>query len=401
MTYDINALRARVRTFVQKELIPLEREWGLHIPGEPSRMRYETRISREQAQQIWKRSAAAGLYSATLPVSLGGPGLSVHDTCLLKMEVAESGAMNFGHVLGDLGGPPRAGSIMKFATPEQNDAYFIPVLRGERACCFAMTEPQSGSDVLSLKTAAVRDGEHYVLNGHKHYISATPFADFAIVMCITDPARGADGISALLVDLDSPGVEVTGDYRPMHGLYIDEDIIFRNVRVPVGNVLGKEGQGFRIGMARVSTNRLLHTPSILGVAKAVYRMSLDYAQKRQQFGGPIARFQAIQHMLADMATDLFACEAMMLEAARRIDAGAEGRMESSMCKVFIAEKCFQVADRAVQIHGNVGVTKDHPVEWAFRMLRVWRINSGTSEIQRNTIAKAILDTTSSNTSAAT
>lgn len=391
MSYDINDLRARVRTFIQDELLPLEREWGLHMPGEPPRLRYETRITREQAQQIWKRSAAAGLYSATLPTSLGGPGLSVHDTCLLKMEAAEHGSMNFGHVLGDLGGPPRAGSIMKFATPAQNEEFFIPVLRGERACCFAMTEPQSGSDALSIRTSAVREGDHYVLNGHKHYISATPFADFAIVMCVTDPTLGADGISALLVDLNAPGVEITGDYRPMHGLYIDEDILFHNVRVPVANVLGQEGQGFRIGMARVSINRLLHTPSILGVAKSVYRMSLDYAARRQQFGGPIARFQAIQHMLADMATDLFACEAMMLEAARRIDAGAEGRMESSMCKVFIAEKCFQVADRAVQIHGNVGVTKDHPVEWAFRMLRVWRINSGTSEIQRNTIAKAILE----------
>lgn len=391
MSYDINELRARVRDFIRDELLPLEQAWGLHMPGDPPRMRYETRITRGQAQQIWKRSAAAGLYSATLPTSLGGPGLSIHDTCLLKMEAAESGAMNFGHVLGDLGGPPRAGSIMKFATQDQNERFFVPVLRGERACCFAMTEPQSGSDALSIRTSAVRDGNHYVLNGHKHYISATPFADFAIVICVTDPTRGADGISALLVDLDSPGVEITGDYRPMHGLYIDEDIIFRDVRVPVENVLGEEGKGFRIGMARVSTNRLLHTPSILGIAKAAYRMSLDYAQKRQQFGGPIARFQAIQHMLADMATDLFACEAMMLEAARRLDAGAEGRMESSMGKVFIAEKCFQVADRAVQIHGNVGVTKDHPVEWAFRMLRVWRINSGTSEIQRNTIAKAILE----------
>ena len=391
MSYDINELRARVRDFIRDELLPLEQAWGLHMPGDPPRMRYETRITRGQAQQIWKRSAAAGLYSATLPTSLGGPGLSIHDTCLLKMEAAESGAMNFGHVLGDLGGPPRAGSIMKFATQDQNERFFVPVLRGERACCFAMTEPQSGSDALSIRTSAVRDGNHYVLNGHKHYISATPFADFAIVISVTDPTRGADGISALLVDLDSPGVEITGDYRPMHGLYIDEDIIFRDVRVPVENVLGEEGKGFRIGMARVSTNRLLHTPSILGIAKAAYRMSLDYAQKRQQFGGPIARFQAIQHMLADMATDLFACEAMMLEAARRLDAGAEGRMESSMGKVFIAEKCFQVADRAVQIHGNVGVTKDHPVEWAFRMLRVWRINSGTSEIQRNTIAKAILE----------
>ena len=391
MSYDINELRARVRDFIRDELLPLEQAWGLHMPGDPPRMRYETRITRGQAQQIWKRSAAAGLYSATLPTSLGGPGLSIHDTCLLKMEAAESGAMNFGQVLGDLGGPPRAGSIMKFATQDQNERFFVPVLRGERACCFAMTEPQSGSDALSIRTSAVRDGNHYVLNGHKHYISATPFADFAIVICVTDPTRGADGISALLVDLDSPGVEITGDYRPMHGLYIDEDIIFRDVRVPVENVLGEEGKGFRIGMARVSTNRLLHTPSILGIAKAAYRMSLDYAQKRQQFGGPIARFQAIQHMLADMATDLFACEAMMLEAARRLDAGAEGRMESSMGKVFIAEKCFQVADRAVQIHGNVGVTKDHPVEWAFRMLRVWRINSGTSEIQRNTIAKAILE----------
>ncbi len=375
------ALRDGIRRYIADELIPLEREYKLG-PEDP--------WPRELLGRIWKRSHELGFLSATLPRELGGPGLSITEICLLKADIAESGALLAAHVLGDLSGPPRVGNLMPLATADQIDRIFKPVLRGEKGICFALTEPHSGSDAASIKTSAVRDGDELVINGHKHYISGSTFADFAIVICVTDPEAGPKGITAVLVDLHSPGVRRVEDYLPMSGQHIDSDLLFENVRVPVANVIGGFGNGLRLGMARINVNRLLHCPTMLGLARMTYRRSLDYANARKQFGGPIARFQAIQHMLADMATSLYACESMILNAAAKADAGEDIRFEASACKLFVSERCFEVADKAVQIHGNVGVTHNHPVEHAFRKLRMFRILTGTSEIQRNTIAKEIL-----------
>jgi alkylation response protein AidB-like acyl-CoA dehydrogenase len=236
----------------------------------------------------------------------------------------------------------------------------------------------------------VADGDDYIVTGVKHYITASTFADFAITMCVTDPDRGAEGISAIFIDLDSPGVRLVHDCVPMTGQYVDADIVLDQVRVPKKNLIGKEGQGFKIAMNRVSVNRLLHCPTMIGLARQAFRLAVDYAKHRQQFGGPISRFQAIQHMLADMATALYACEQMVLATAERADSGEDVRDAASMCKLFVSERCFEIADKAMQIHGNVGVTKNHPVEFIFRRLRLYRIVTGTSEIQRNTIAKGIL-----------
>jgi alkylation response protein AidB-like acyl-CoA dehydrogenase len=339
---------------------------------------------------LWQRSRELGLYGPQLPQSLGGAGVSVSQLCLLKDDVAASGAVLFPHVLGDWGGPARIGNLVRHATPYQVENYILPCIRGEKGACFAMTEAGSGSDAASIQTRAVRDGDDYVITGRKHYITASAFADFAIVMCVTDPDKGADGISAILVDLDRPGVTLSYDYLPMTGQHVDADIDMQQVRVPAANLIGSEGAGFRIAMDRISVNRLLHCPTMTGLARQAYRMSVDYAQHRQQFGGPISRFQAIQHMLADMATALFACDSMVMAAAALADQGKDVRKEASMCKLFVSERCFEIADRAMQIHGNVGVTKNHPVEFIFRRLRLYRIVTGTSEIQRNTIAKEIL-----------
>jgi alkylation response protein AidB-like acyl-CoA dehydrogenase len=374
-------LRDRIRRYITDELIPLEKDLGL-TPESP--------WPREMLGRIWKRSYDLGFLGATLSKELGGPGLSVLETCLLKMDIAESGAILAPHVLGDLSGPPRVGNLMPIATPDQVERFFMPVIRGDKGICFALTEPHSGSDAASIKTSAVRDGNELVINGHKHYISGSTFADIAIVICVTDPEAGAKGITAVLVDLHASGVKRVEDYLPMSGQHIDSDLLFENVRVPVENVIGGFGNGLRLGMARINVNRLLHCPTMVGLARMAYRHSVEYAQTRQQFGGPIARFQAIQHMLADMAASLYACESMIMNAAMKADRGGDLRMEASACKLFVSERCFEVADKAVQIHGNVGVTHNHPVEHAFRKLRMFRIVTGTSEIQRNTLAKEIL-----------
>lgn len=374
--------RAAIRRFIDEELRPLERELGL---GSEDPWPVET------LRGVWRRSSELGLYAACLPEALGGKGLNIAEQCALKADLAASGCTLAPHVLGDLGGPPRVGNMLKYATPDQLQRYFRPVIRGEKSTCFALTETHSGSDAQSIATTAVADGDELVINGGKHYISGAPFADFAIVMCVTDASVSPPAISAVLVDLDLPGVTVTQAYVPMSGQHIDADIAFDNVRVPRANILGGEGNGFRLGMSRINVNRLLHCPTMLGLATQAYRSSVEYAGRRRQFGGPIARFQAIQHMLADMAAALWACECMIAQTAALADAGADLRMKAAACKLFVSERCFEVADKAVQIHGNVGVTRGHPVEQAFRKLRMFRVFTGTSEIQRNTIAKAILE----------
>ena len=376
------ALRAAVLRFVDDELRPIERELQLDS---------EAVWPRDVLRRVWRRSSELGFYTASLPVALGGKGLSIVETCALKADLAASGAALAPHVLGELGGPPRVGNMLRYATPAQIERYFKPVMRGETSTCFALTEPHSGSDAMSIRTSATEDGDSLVINGAKHYISGAPFADFAIVMCVTDSAATPPQITAVLVDLDLPGVTVEHEYVPMSGQHIDADIRFDNVRVPRENVFGGVGNGFKLGMSRINVNRLLHCPTMLGLAMSAYRASLDYARTRRQFGGPIARFQAIQHMLADMATALWACESMIAHTAMLADAGADPRMAAAACKLFVSERCFEVADKAVQIHGNVGVTRGHPVEQTFRKLRMFRILTGTSEIQRNTIAKAILE----------
>ncbi|UBM08485.1 acyl-CoA dehydrogenase family protein [Cupriavidus metallidurans] len=376
--------RVAIQRFIDEELRPLERELDLGA---------EDPWPRDVLRNVWRRSSELGLYAACLPVELGGKGLNIAEQCALKADLAASGAVLAPHVLGDLGGPPRVGNMLKYATPDQIERYFQLVIRGEKSTCFALTETHSGSDAQSIRTSAVVDGDDLVINGEKHYISGAPFADFAIVMCVTDAATAPPSITAVLVDLDLPGVTVSTEYVPMSGQHIDGDIRFENVRVPRANIFGGEGRGFKLGMSRINVNRLLHCPSMLGLAMSAYKASVQYAGARRQFGGPIARFQAIQHMLADMAAALWACESMIAQTAMLADAGADLRMKAAACKLFVSERCFEVADKAVQIHGNVGVTRGHPVEQTWRKLRMFRIFTGTSEIQRNTIAKAILDPT--------
>lgn len=374
-------IRSALQHYLHEELIPLEQRLGLG---------YEDRFPRELIRSVWRRCRQLGFYGIHLPVELGGKGISYADLCLLKDDVAASGAILFPHVLGDWGGPSRIGSLVRYATPDQVQRFVTPVIQGEMGICFAMTEPHSGSDAASIRTRAVRDGDTFVITGHKHYISASTFADVAITMCVTDPEAGANGISAIFVPLDAPGVRLDYDCVPMSGQFVDADILMEGVRVPASNLIGKEGDGFRIAMDRINVNRVLHCPTMIGLARQALRHTIDYAHKREQFGGPISRFQAIQHMIADMATALYACEQMVLATAAKADRGEDIRTEASMCKLFVSERCFEIADKAVQVHGNVGVTRNHPVEFIFRRLRMYRIVTGTSEIQRNTVAKGVL-----------
>ena len=377
----LKKIRQRLNRYLQEELIPLE---------EKEKLSPESPVQKDLLKSVWKRSRELGFYGIHLPEELGGQGLNTADLCILKEDLAASGSVLFFHVLGEMGGPLRVGDIIKVATPYQIEDFFLPVIRGEKACCFALTEPAAGSDATRIQTKAVKDGEFYVIDGEKHYITAAPFADFAIIIAVTDPTQGIDGVTAFLVDAQTPGYQLTEKHIPMSGQHIDSNIVLNGCRVHQKNILGGEGQGFRLGMGRINVNRLLHCPTIIGFGQRLLQLSVDHSKTRKQFGGPIGQFQAIQHMLADMATGLYASRSMTLDAAAKFDRGQDIRIEASMCKLFVSETVFDVADKAVQIHGNVGLTQGHPVEWLFRMIRMFRILTGTSEIQRNTIARVLL-----------
>lgn len=372
--------------YIQDELLPFEQQHSIGWEGQPAKA---------LLQQVWQRSAELGFYGLMLPVEQGGAGFSAEQMCQVKAHVAGSGAVLAQHVLGELSGPPRIGYLFKVATSDQVERFLKPICEAQLAVCFALTEEQAGSDAAAIQARAVRvrdeQGEHYVLSGRKRFISGAPYADVAIVLAVTDPEAGARGISAFFVDMHAPGMKVVCDYIAMHGQASHADLEMHEIRVPAANLIGGEGQGFKLGIGRINFNRLLHCATMIGFADLALKLSVQRARERSQFGRPIGQFQAIAHMLASMATELQAARAMTLDAARRLDAGDPLRMEASMCKLFVSESAFRIADQAVQIHGGTGLVRGNPVEWLFRMLRMMRILTGTSEILRNTVAKELLE----------
>lgn len=342
-------------------------------------------------REIWRLSAQRGFYSYLLPRELGGQGLSVSDMLAVREAAILSGAIMAPHVLGDLSGPPRIGHMFKISTPHQINTFLRPVCQAEQAVCFALTEEATGSDAGAIQTRATRTSQGWSLSGKKRFISGGAYADLAIVLAVTDPEAGARGISAFYVDLHAPAVSKDSDYEVLTGKGDHADLSFNDVQLPEENLIGAQGKGLGLGMARINVNRLIHCSTIWGSAGLALRLSQDRARTREQFGRPIGQFQAIQHLLANMATTVFAGRAMMYDTARRLDDGQDIRAQASMCKLFAGEQGFAVADSAVQIHGGVGLLKGSPVEAIFRRLRMFRIVTGTSEIQRNTIAKALLE----------
>lgn len=373
---------AALRRFIDEELKPFEREHGIGYEGQPDKA---------VLKKLWKRSAELGFYGLMLPQDQGGAGFNAEQMCRVKEAVAASGAVLSQHVLGELSGPPRVGYLFRVATPDQVARFLKPICAADQAVCFALTEEQAGSDAAAIATRAVKDGDHYVLNGRKRFISGAPYADVAIVLAVTNLEQGTRGISAFFVDMHAPGMRMVCDYVAMHGQASHGDLEMTDLHVPAANLIGTEGAGFRLGIGRINLNRLLHCATLLGWADLCLRLSIARATSRSQFGKPIGQFQAIQHMLADMATELYAARAMVTDAARRLDAGSELRMEASMCKLQVTEKAFAIADKAVQIHGGTGLVRGNPVEWMFRMLRMMRILTGTSEILRNTVARELLE----------
>lgn len=329
-----------------------------------------------------------GLMGMLIPENEGGAGADYVSLALAIAEIAggDGGVSTVMSVQNSL----IATAILRFGSEEQKKQFLAPVARGEMVGAFCLTEPHAGSDASALTTTAKKDGDSYVLNGTKQFITSGKHGQLAIVFAVTDKAAGKNGISAFLVPTDTPGYRVSAVEHKMGQHSSDTaQIVFENVKIPASNLLGKEGEGYKIALANLEGGRIGIAAQALGLAQAAYNMALAYASDRQSFGKPIHQHQAVAFRLADMATELEAARLMVLNAARLRDAGKPCLKEACMAKLFASEAAERIAREAIQVHGGNGYIADYQVERIYRDLRVCTIYEGTSDIQRIVIAKEI------------
>ncbi len=367
-----------LRAYLNGELAEYEAELGIN---------HESVLERGMLQPVWKRSRELGFYGIHLPVEYGGRGLSYVELAALKEEVAASRRVLATSVLGDMGGPLRVGSIFQIATAQQREEYLLPVVNGDRACCFSMTETDAGSDVKAMSTTATKVADGYRITGHKVFSTGGPFADFSVL--IAKMAGTEHTYSAFLVDLDSPGVQVRPGQTPLSGQHMEADIVLDDVFVPQANLLGAEGDGLKVGLGRVVVNRLLHCPTALGAARTALQLAIDFASTRMIDAQPLIRKQAIAHELARMATDFQASHALTYQSLEALDRGEVPAIDSFMCKYLVAENSFKIADASLQIHGKAGMVQGSPIDQIWRSLRMFRMLTGSSEIQLNGISRQL------------
>jgi len=319
------------------------------------------------------------------PKEYGGAGFNQLELCVVWVELYKAGILP-NRDLAVVGPDVR---ILVHCNEQQRERYLFPVIRGERRWCFAQTEPDAGTDPAAMKTRAVREGDVYILNGTKRFITAARKSDFAQVMAVTDPGKGARGITCFLVDMDTPGVSISGEFQKMMG---DRpcQISFDNARVPAGNILGGLGRGFEFAQKWITIGRLGQAAKALGVAERAVEMSARYARERVIAGERLAEQQAIQAMLADSLVETYATRLMLHDAAMKMDRGEEMRNESYMVKLFANEMAGRVLDRAIQIHGARGLTRALPLERWYLDIRSRRITEGASEVMRWVIARNYL-----------
>jgi acyl-CoA dehydrogenase len=334
-----------------------------------------------------------GLFGLTMPEEYGGLGLTMEEEVRIAFELGQTSPA-FRSLIGTNNGIGSIGILLD-GTGEQKARYLPKLAAGELIGSFCLTEPDSGSDAASLKTSARKDGDVYVLNGTKRYITNAPEAGIYTVMARTSDiseAKGASGISAFIVERGTPGLSLGKPDKKMgqRGAHTC-DVIFDNCRVPAANLIGGvEGVGFKTAMKTLDKGRIHIAAVSVGAAKRMLRDALAYAMERKQFGQPIAEFQLVQAMLADSRAELYAAECMVLDAARRRDEGRDVSVEASCAKLFATEMCGRVADRAVQVHGGAGYIAEYGIERFYRDVRLFRLYEGTSQIQQVIIARGLM-----------
>jgi len=364
-----------VRRFVRETCVPLE-----------AKVSEEDRVP----ESVISTMRELGLFGLSIPVEYGGLGLTMEEEVLVAMELGHTSPA-FRSVIGTNVGIGSQGVVM-FGTDAQKKEWLPKLASGEIVASFALTEPEAGSDAASVRTIAIADGNHYVINGTKRFITNANRAGMFTLMARSDPERkGAGGISAFIVPANTPGVSVGKPEKKMgqQGAHIC-DVNFDNARVPASLRLGKEGEGFKVAMQVLDRGRLHISGVCVGVAERLIQESVDYARQREQFGQKIAEFQLIQGMLADCKTEAYAARCMVLDAAMKRDAGQNVTMEAACAKYFASEMVGRVADKAVQIFGGAGYVADYGIERFYRDVRIFRLYEGTSQIQQIVIARGLL-----------
>lgn len=340
-------------------------------------------------EEILDKMAKAGFFGIKVPKQYGGQGGDARSYVIVMEEIARVSGVASIYVSSpnSLSGGP----FLLSGNAEQKEKYLRPVVTGEKKVCFALTEPGAGSDAGGMQTTAVKDGDYYVLNGRKTFITMAPLADWAVVYAKTDMSMGTKGISAFIVDMKQEGVSCGKPEKKMGVVgCATSDIILENVRVHKDNLLGQEGKGFINAMKTLDTGRMGVAAQSIGVAQGCLDEAIKYAKERKQFGRPIAKFQAIAFMLAEMETKLEAAKNLVYKTAWLIDNGQDASMAASMAKFYASEVCNEIAAKTVQIHGGYGFIKDYKIERMFRDCRVFTIYEGTSQVQQMVISGKLL-----------
>lgn len=366
-------IRDALRAFSQERLLPNAARWDK-----------EHHFPKEELKEL----AALGAFGVAVPEELGGAGLDYQSLALVIEEIA-AGDGGTSTVI-SVNNCPVCSIAMMYANDAQKEQFLKPLARGEMLGAFCLTEPHTGSDASALRTTATPDGDHYVINGVKQFITSGKYADVAIVMAVTDKAAGKKGISAFWVPTDTPGYIVASleDKLGQHSSDTAQ-ILFENCRVPRENLIGAEGQGYKIALSGLEGGRIGIASQSVGMARAAFEAALTYAKDRESFGQAIFNHQAVQFRLADMATQIEAARQLIQHAASMKDAGLPCLKEAAMAKLFASEMAEKVCSDAIQVHGGYGYVSDFPVERIYRDVRVCQIYEGTSDIQKILIARAL------------
>jgi alkylation response protein AidB-like acyl-CoA dehydrogenase len=369
-----HAVRRSVRAFCERELMPIAKDLDL-----------EARFPWEVIEKMGK----LGYFGIQVPRAFGGAGMDAVSYTIVIEEISRACAglglcltVHYG-----VGVYP----ILEFGSEEQMERWIPPLAKGEKIGAFCLTEPNAGTDPGAIEATAIRDGNHYIVNANKVFVTNGGVADICLIFARTNPEGGHRGISVLVAERGTPGF-VVGDLEDLCGMRANPVTSIRlyDCRVPVDNLIGKEGMGLQIGLKALDTGRMGIAAQALGIAQAAFDEALRYAKERHQFGVPIAKHQAVQMMIADMATQVDASRLMVYRAALMSDQGRPISEVAAKAKLFASETACKVTDLAVQVHGGYGYSKSYPVERYYRDARVTRIYEGTSEIQRVVIARSIL-----------
>ena len=379
LTQEQEMIIGLVRRFVREEILPLELKLDPDADA----------LDSADRDRLISKTKEMGLYGLDIPPEYGGPDIDLVTRTLIAVEMAQHRAGLYAPCYGVFGG---AGLAQLFeATEEQKDKYLYPTLRGEKRGFFGLSEPSGGSDpARAIQTKAVRDGDNWIINGSKLWISGADRADFGLVFARTDSSKGRNGVTCFIVDTDTPGFHVRRIVHTLRSAHYATELQFENMIVPSANILGELNKGFAIANDRLTRQRIPYAAGCIGVAMKAQEMALEYVPQRETFGAPLSSRQAIQWMLVENDIDIKQSLWIVLEAAEKAQRGDPFRKEAAMAKLVATEAGGRVVDRCMQMFGGLGVAKDLPLERWFREMRIRRIGEGPSEVQRHVIARELL-----------